>query len=124
SAEEYQKMKKADRQVAKDHGGFVAGVLSGGRRLVSTVASRSMIALDGDYVAGEFLSEFKNLTPYTSCFYTTHSHMPDNPRIRIVFPLTRDVTPEEFVALARLLANSIGIDYFDPCSYLPNQLMY
>jgi len=124
SAEEYRRMTKAERQTAKDHGGFVAGVLTGGRRLANTVASRSMIALDGDYIEPEFLENFESLTPYASCFYTTHSHTPEAPRIRIIFPLTRDVKAEEFVAVARFLADMLGIDYFDSCSYLPNQLMY
>ena len=31
SAEEYAKMSRAQRDTAKDHGGFVAGVLKGGR---------------------------------------------------------------------------------------------
>ena len=34
SAEEYAKMSKAQRDAAKDHGGFVAGVLIGGRRRI------------------------------------------------------------------------------------------
>ena len=45
SAEEYAKMGKAQRDAAKDHGGFVGGVLAGGRRKVDTVEFRSMIAL-------------------------------------------------------------------------------
>ena len=40
SAEEYAKMSRAQRDTAKDHGGFVAGVLKGGRRKVDTVESR------------------------------------------------------------------------------------
>jgi predicted P-loop ATPase len=121
---EYHKFNTADKQKAKDHGGFVAGVLKGGRRLVSSVTSRSMIALDGDDISQEFINHFSYVTPYTSCFYTTHGHTKDNPRIRLIFPMTRDTTPEEFVAVARYLAQALGIDYFDPCSYLPNQLMY
>ena len=50
SAEEYAKMSRAQRDAAKDHGGFVAGVLKGGRRKVDTVESRSMVALDGDRI--------------------------------------------------------------------------
>ena len=34
------------------------------------------------------------------------------------------VTGEEFVAVSRYVADEIGIDYFDECSYRPNQLMY
>ncbi|KXI18371.1 Virulence-associated protein E [Gardnerella vaginalis] len=124
SAEEYAKMKKTDRDLAKDHGGFVAGALAYGRRKVDSVEFRSMLALDGDHVAKDFIVLYESVAPYTSFLYTTHSHTPDNPRVRIVFPLTRNVTPDEFVAVSRYLADMLGIDQFDECSYLPNQLMY
>ena len=124
SAEEYAKMSRAQRDTAKDHGGFVAGVLKGGRRKVDTVESRSMVALDGDRIDAAFLESYESLCPYTSALYTTHSSTEENPRVRLVFPLTRDVTPEEFVAVSRYLAQMLGIDYFDECSYQPNQLMY
>ncbi len=124
SAEEYAKMNKAQRDAAKDHGGFVAGVLEGGRRKVDTVGSRSMLSLDGDRITAEFLEHYEQLCPYTSVLYTTHSSTDENPRVRLVLPLTRDVTPEEFVAVSRYLADMFGIDYFDECSYQPNQLMY
>lgn len=124
SAEEYAKMSRAQRDTAKDHGGFVAGVLKGGRRKADTVESRSMVALDGDRINADFLESYEALCPYTSVLYTTHSSTEENPRVRLVFPLTRDVTPEEFVAVSRYLAQMLGIDYFDECSYQPNQLMY
>ena len=124
SVEEYAKMSKAQRDAAKDHGGFVAGVLAGGRRKVGTVESRSMIALDGDRIDKGFLDNYETKAPFTSFLYTTHSHTPENPRARLIFPLTRDITPEEFVAVSRYLAQMLGIDYFDECSYQPNQLMY
>ena len=38
SAEEYAKMGKAQRDAAKDHGGFVGGVLAGGRRKVGAMS--------------------------------------------------------------------------------------
>ena len=124
SAEEYAKMTKAQRDAAKDHGGFVGGTLAGGRRKVDTVESRSMIALDGDRIDAAFLENYETNAPYTSFLYTTHSHTPENPRVRLIFPLTRDITAEEFVAVSRYLAQMLGIDYFDECSYQPNQLMY
>ena len=70
------------------------------------------------------MESYESLCPYTSALYTTHSSTEENPRVRLVFPLTRDVTPEEFVAVSRYLAQMLGIDYFDECSYQPNQLMY
>ena len=124
SAEEYAKMPKAGRDAAKDHGGFVGGALKGGRRKTDTVELRSMIALDGDRIEKEFLDNYEMVTPYTSVLYTTHSSTPENPRVRIIFPLARDVTPEEFVAVSRYVAQALGIDNFDECSYQPNQLMY
>lgn len=124
SAEEYAKFNKAKRDAVKDHGGFVAGALKGGRRKVDTVEFRSMVALDGDRIDKAFLENYEANAPYTSLLYTTHSSTDDAPRVRLVYPLTRDVTPEEFVAVSRYLAQMLGIDYFDECSYLPNQLMY
>lgn len=124
TVEEYARMSKAARDQAKDHGGFVGGSLIGGRRKVDTVACRSMISLDGDRIIPEFLDSFEDAMPFAAFLYTTHSSTPENPRVRIIVPLTRDVTPEEFVAVSRYLAEMLGIDYFDECSYLPNQLMY
>ena len=124
SAEEYGKFNKAKRDSVKDHGGFVAGALKGGRRKIDTVEFRSMVALDGDRIDKEFLDSYEENAPYTSVLYTTHSSTDAEPRVRLVYPLTRDVTPEEFVAVSRYLALMLGIDYFDECSYQPNQLMY
>lgn len=124
SAEEYAKFNKAKRDTVKDHGGFVAGALKGGRRKNDTVELRSMVALDGDRIDKAFLENYEMNALYTSLLYTTHSSTEDHPRVRLVYPLTRDVTPEEFVAVSRYLADMLGIDYFDECSYQPNQLMY
>ena len=124
SAEEYAKLNKAERDAAKDHGGFVAGALQGGRRKKDTVELRSMIALDGDKIDRDFLENYEVLMPYTSAMYTTHSSTEENPRVRILIPATRDMSPEEFVAVSRFVAADLGIEYFDECSYLPNQLMY
>lgn len=124
SAEEYARFPKSKKDTAKDHGGFVAGVLKGGRRKIDTVESRSMVALDGDRIDPEFLTGYEKAVPYASVLYSTHSHTAEEPRVRLVFPLARDVSPEEYVAVARYLAQGLGMDYFDECSYQPNQLMY
>src|ERR1035437_880105 len=78
SAVEYANFSKAQKDLAKDHGGFVAGVLQGGRRKIDTVESRSMIALDGDRIDAEFLNNYEAVAPYTSVLYTTHSHTEDS----------------------------------------------
>ena len=121
---EYQKMKKSDRELAKDKGGFVGGQLAGGRRKNESIISRSMLTLDADSAPTGFIDLYCNKAAYASCLYTTHSHTSESVRVRIIIPLTRDVTPEEYIAVSRYFANDWCIDYFDICSYKPNQLMY
>ncbi len=123
-AADYAQMPKPQRDAIKDHGGFVAGRLNGPRRTVKAVIDRSMVALDGDDVPADFLDDIENKLPFAALIYSTHSHTPEKPRIRILYPLTRDVSPDEHAAIARHLADSLGIEYFDVCSYRANQLMY
>ena len=118
---EYRKMKPASRALIKDHGGFVAGFLKDGLRRASTVESRSMLTMDVDNASQSFLG---TLSLYTILIYSTHSHIPEKPRLRIIIPLSRDVTPDEYQAITRLYASELGIDQFDPCSFIPSQLMY
>lgn len=124
SAEEYPNMKKAARDAAKDKGGFVGGQLKNNRRKIDTVACRSMLTMDADHAEVGFIDRFLQEFQYASCVYTTHGHTPEAPRCRIIVPLTRDVSPDEYVALTRFIAADWGIDQFDECSYKPNQLMY
>ena len=124
TVEDYKNMKKAERDAAKDHGGFVAGQLKEGRRQVDKVLSRSMITLDGDKVTREFVDAFEKKMHYAAILYSTHSSTPKEPRVRVIVPLTRDVSPEEFIAVSRYLAKDLGIEMFDECSYRVNQLMY
>ena len=124
STAEYAKMTKASRDKAKDHGGFVGGVLRNGKRTSDYVESRSMVCFDGDDITSSFIASYEATFPYGSVLYSTHSYTPDSPRARIVCPLTRDVTPEEFVAVSRYVAQDLGIELFDTCSFYTNQLMY
>jgi predicted P-loop ATPase len=124
TAEEYPKLAKADRDRAKDKGGFVGGQLRDNRRKRENVACRSMLTEDVDHADTDFIQRFTDGCLYSACLYTTHGHTPEAPRVRIVVPLTRDVTPEEYTAIARYFADEWGIDQFDECSYRPHQLMY
>ena len=124
TAEQYRRMKKGERDAVKDKGGFLAGTLKGTRRRKADVLSRSMITLDCDKLNPAFFDEYEFLNRYFSIVYTTHSHLPEAPRARVLVPLTRDVTPEEYNAVARYLADEIGMEMVDPCSFEINQLMY
>lgn len=124
TAAQYHKMTKAEKQEIKDKGGFVAGKLKGKRRKKSDVICRSMITLDCDSLKPSFFQEYEENHRYASLIYTTHTHLPDFPRARLLIPFTRDVTPEEYNAIIRYLADSIGMEKVDPCSFLVNQMMY
>jgi len=121
---EYKKFSKDRRDAAKDIGGYVLGHLRGGRRKKDTVESRSGITLDADYADSSFIARMEMLFPYSCAIYSTHSHTPERPRIRVVIPLAREVTPDEYAALSRLVAEEIGMDYFDDSTYEPERLMY
>ena len=124
TVDEYHKMKPSGRSIAKDHGGFVGGELKDGQRKASTVVSRSMLTMDADNVSRDFLESYKVLSPYETLIYSTHSHVPGRPRLRMILPLSRDISPDEYQAVTRLYAAELGINQFDPCSFIPCQLMF
>jgi hypothetical protein len=124
TVEEYPKLPKTERDRTKDKGGFVGGSLKNGSRKRDSVACRSMLTHDADHADKDFIERFEMLCKYTACLYTTHGHTPEAPRIRIIIPMTRDVTPDEYTAIARYFAEEWNMDCFDECSYRPHQLMY
>ena len=121
---DYRKMGKDEQSNIKDIGGFVGGELRDGQRRNGHVLSRSMVTLDADFAPVDFWEDVETFTTYAVVAYSTHKHTPDKPRLRLIIPLSRKVTPEEYEAIARKLAADIGIDYFDDTTYEPTRLMY
>jgi predicted P-loop ATPase len=124
TVEEYRKMRKGGQDSIKDVGGFVGGHLKDGRRKKGNVLSRSMLTLDMDYGTSTIWEEISTFFPYRCCIYSTHKHTPENPRLRLIIPLFRDVGEEEYAAVSRMVAREIGIDLFDDTTYEPERLMY
>lgn len=112
-----------DRQAEiKDVGGFVGGYCPNGRR--SDVESRSVLCLDADYADATLWDDYCNRVVRAGAIYSTHKHTPENPRLRLVIPLARDVSPDEYQAIGRKIADILGIDKFDDTTYQPERLMY
>lgn len=103
-------MPKGQQDNIKDVGGFVLGKLKGGRRKKDCVISRSAITLDMDYGTQGIIDELEMFFDMKMVVYSTHKHMPEKPRLRIIIFLTRDVTPDEYGAVSRMLASDIGIE--------------
>ena len=108
----------------KDVGGFVGGYLSNGRRKSDAVAHRSLLTLDADFADTHLWETLTLLRSSSAVVYSTHKHTPDKPRLRLVMPLAREVSSDEYEALARWIACELGIDQFDHTGYQPYRLMY
>ena len=124
TVEEYRKLKKGAQDNIKDVGGFVGGQLREGRRKNGMVLCRSMLTLDMDYGEPGIWDEIDLLHDFRCCVYSTHKHTPEHPRLRMIIPLARDITEEEYPAVARMVAKEVGIDLFDDTTYEACRLMY
>lgn len=124
---EYLQLPKKQQDDLKDVGGFVAGELVGGRRKSSAVAGRDVITLDLDNIpAGGTADTLRRLDALGCAYavYSTRKHEEAKPRLRVLVPLNRTVTADEYEPLARKLAQIIGIELCDPTTFQATRLMY
>lgn len=119
---EYKAMGRSRQSEIKDVGGFVGGYCNNGSR--SDVRHRSLLCLDADYADGELWDDYRLLYGNAAAIYSTHKHTPEKPRLRLVVPMARDVTPDEYQAIGRRVAATLGIDKFDDTTYQPQRVMY
>jgi hypothetical protein len=86
---------------------FVGGHFTGTERREASMVGRSLLTLDADDT-GMTLDDIElQLTMGLDCSfaaYTTYNHSAGKPKLRIVVPLSREVTPDEY----RQLSNKIG----------------
>ena len=121
---EYFKMTKSQQDKIKDVGGFVGGTLKDGHRKTDTVKMRTVLTFDLDAAPVDFVVNMQLDAPYAWAVYSTHKHTPDKPRYRLIVPLTRHVSPDEYEAVMRKLAEEIGLEYMDSTTFQPSRLMY
>lgn len=124
TAAEYARMSREEQSNIKDVGGFVGGYLSGGIRKNTNVMYRSVATLDIDYGTVNVWDDFTMAFNFAAMLYSTHKHSAATPRYRLVFPLSRQVTPAEYEPLCRKIAAEIGIDLFDDTTYELPRLFY
>ena len=124
SLAEFLAMPKDEQTDIKDVGGFVLGQLKDGSRKAGYVECRSAVALDMDYGTPGIMTFVRERLPYKGCAYGTHKYSPDKPRLRLIFPLSRDITEEGYEPVARALAVKIGMDYFDDSTFQATRMMF
>lgn len=122
---EFFKLSKVKQDDIKDIGGFVGGELTDGRRIAMNMGTRQIVTLDADFADADLWDMVPMLYGDNAiCVYSTHKHTKDKPRLRLVIPLTRAVTPDEYQAVSRKVAEMFGMDIFDDTTYQPHRLMY
>ncbi|MCU7380832.1 virulence-associated E family protein [Clostridiales Family XIII bacterium ASD5510] len=122
----YLRYPKSQQDKLKDVGGFVGGVVDGQRK-AANVKGRDLLTLDLDNIpAGETENVLCRLDGLGCGYavYSTRKHEPAKPRLRVIVPLSRTVTPDEYEPVARKLAEIIGIALCDPTTFQASRLMY
>lgn len=125
--EEYLKLPKPKQDSLKDVGGYVAGTLEGRQRKASAVTGREVVTLDMDNIAPGgtqgVLQRIEGLN-CAYCVYPTRKHSEAAPRLRVLIPLSRTCTADEYEPIARKLAEYIGMEQCDPTTFEASRLMY
>ncbi|MBQ6163939.1 MAG: virulence-associated protein E [Clostridia bacterium] len=124
---DYLSLDKSKQAELKDVGGFVGGILKGPRRKSQNVAGRDLITLDLDNVHPGGTDDIIHRVDALECgycIYSTRKHQPTAPRLRVILPLDRTVSAEEYEPIARRIAEKIGLDVTDPTTFEACRLMY
>ena len=104
---------KAEQGHIKDVGGFVGGFLTNGKRDKTNVLYRQLITLDVDFSHSNFWWDFTMLFDCTAIIHSTHKSCLEKPRHRLIIPLDREVSQEEYQAISRKIAGDLNIELFD-----------
>lgn len=115
---------KEEQSKIKDVGGFVGGFLTNGRRDKTNVLYRQLITLDIDFSHENFWWDFQMLFDCAAVIHSTHKSCPEKPRHRLIIPLDREISQEEYQAIARKVAGDLNIDLFDQSTFDVNRLMF
>lgn len=127
SREDYLRMTKGQQDELKDVGGYVGGSLRGTRRKAGAVAGRDIITLDLDNIqpgGTEAVCQRVEGLGCGYCIYSTRKHRPSAPRLRVLLPLDRTCSADEYEPIARKMAEMIGIGLADPTTFEASRLMY
>lgn len=121
---EYMRMDREEQSSIKDVGGFVGGYLANGIRKTANVLYRTLVTLDIDYGTQEVWDDFTLNFGCAALLYSTHKHTPEKPRMRLVLPADRQMTPAEYEPVCRYWTSRLGIEMFDHTTYQLARLFY
>lgn len=97
---------------------------TGLHRIKQAVKLRGMLTLDVDYPDEGFAVDAPLLLPYAMAIHSTYSSIPLEPRYRLLIPLDRPVTPDEYAVAAASVMQTLGQEQFDAGSSQPERYMF
>lgn len=125
--EQYLALPKSQQDELKDVGGFVGGTFHGDRRKAANVEGRDLVTLDLDNIPAGQADDILRRVDGLGCaaaVYSTRKHTGYAPRLRVIIPMDRTGTADEYEPAARKLASMIGIEFCDPTTFEASRLMY
>lgn len=106
-------------------GWYCCAQFSGRNRDTDNFVARECLALDYDHITpGDAKSIQYAFNQHEYVMYTTASHTAASPRLRVVMPLSRPASMDEFQAVSRRVAAAAGIELASRESHVPAQMMY
>ena len=106
---------------------FCGGYYDGKGKARANLIARSVLTLDYDKCEVDIHDlAFQLELSLDSAFvaYSTYRHTPDKPRIRVVIPLSRDISADEYEVYSRQVAEQLDIEGIDACSFVASQIMF
>jgi predicted P-loop ATPase len=123
--QEYLEMEKEDQDKIKDVGGFVGGWCKHGRRLKQNIQKRKLISLDFDNCCPNHgLMDLLEVVDCNYLVHSTHKHGDEAPRLRVIIPVSRELTNVEYEFISREIADLLGFEMLDITSFQMERLMY
>ena len=122
---DYLALPRDEQSELKDVGYFIGGQFNGSGRLQEQMARRCCITLDIDHI--DWLDLEMIAETYGNLEYIVHStlkHSDDSPRLRLVFPLAKDIRPDKYEPVARKIASRLGMECFDDTTFQPARIMF
>ena len=125
--DEYLALPKNRQAELKDVGGFVGGTFENDRRKSAYVQGRDLLTLDLDNIPAGGTEDVLKRVAGLGCaaaLYSTRKHAGYAPRLRVIIPLDRTASADEYEPAARKAASLIGMELCDPTTFDPCRLMY
>lgn len=119
TAEQYKNLSKAQKVEAKDVGFFIGGMCTKRK-----VIYRQLLVLDVDDATSGTLDKLRSwLNGHAYIIHSTHSSTPEDPRYRIVAPLSRNVLADEYGGIMRILHDKFELP-LDVATFDFNRIMF